>query len=411
MPRQFKRLTARTVAAATKPGRHADGDGLYLVVDRSGAKRWLFMFRWGSTPGKPGKLKEMGLGSASSVSLLEAREKAAEARRVLATGANPIEARRVGEARADATFGAFSDELIKKLSHGFRSEKHKEQWRATLRLHASSLRDKRLDEITTEDVLSVLSPIWQTKHESASRLRGRIERVLDAARARGLRTGENPARWRGHLDNLLAGRRRIAQAHYAAMPYPDVPGFVEGLRARQGVAALALEFCILTAARSAEILGARWDEMDLVARTWTVPPHRMKAGREHRVPLSKRAMEILSEMEAIRVGEYVFPGMVPGRPLSVNALKQVLGRSRAQGATVHGFRSSFRDWAGECTAFPREVAEAALAHTVGDETERAYRRGDALEKRRLLMDAWASFLATPNVGGEVVPIGVGKRAG
>lgn len=215
----------------------------------------------------------------------------------------------------------------------------------------------------------MLSPIWQTKHESASRLRGRIERILDAARARGLRTGENPARWRGHLDNLLAGRRRIAQVHYAAMPYPDVPAFVEELRAREGVAALALEFGILTAARSAEILGAGWDEIDLAARIWTVPPHRMKAGRAHRVPLSTRAMEILSQMEAIRNGEYVFPGLVQGRPLSVNSLKKVLRRSNVQGATVHGFRSSFRDWAGECTTFPREVAEAALAHVVGDETE------------------------------------------
>jgi integrase len=328
---------------------------------------------------------------------------------VLATGTNPIEARRVGEARADATFGTFSDKLITELSHGFRSEKHKEQWRATLRLHASSLRDKRLDEITTEDVLGVLSPIWQTKHESASRLRGRIERILDAARARGLRTGENPARWRGHLDSLLAGRRRIAQAHYAAMPYPDVPGFVQVLRAHQGAAAVALEFGILTAARSAEILGARWDEMDLAARIWTLPPHRMKAGREHRVPLSKTAMDIVAQMQAIRTGDYVFPGLVPGRPLSVNALKKVLSGANVQGPTVHGFRSSFRDWAGECTAFPREVAEAALAHTVGDETERAYRRGDALEKRRLLMDAWAGFLAAPKVGGQVVPIGRAAR--
>ncbi|HJW78232.1 MAG: tyrosine-type recombinase/integrase [Microvirga sp.] len=400
MARQVNRLSARTAATLSKPGRHSDGNGLYLVVDPSGAKRWLFLFRW------DGKLKEMGLGGLSTTPLIHARERALEARRVLAGGRNPIDARRAAEAarQSAATFGAFADELVKDLSHGFRNEKHKGQWVTTLATHAAALRDRPLDQISTNDVLGVLAPIWQTKHETAVRLRGRIERVLDAAKAKGLRTGENPARWRGHLDKLLSKRRKLARGHLAALPYPGVPEFVAKLRERQAVAALALEFCIITASRSGEVFDARWDEIDRKAKVWTVPPERMKGGREHRVPLSERALEILDQVETIRTSDYVFPGKLRAAPLSSATMHQVLRRMKIEDATVHGFRSSFRDWAGECTSFPREIAEAALAHVVGDKTERAYRRGDALEKRRKLMEAWSGFLSATRAAGTVVPL-------
>jgi integrase len=386
----------------TKPGRHADGDGLYLAVDASGAKRWLFLFRWRDTRSEPSKLKEMGLGSASKVSLMEARERAAEARKVLASGRNPIAERRAEALaqRAVTTFGAFADEIVASLSQGFRSEKHKHQWRRALSVEAAALRDMPLDEIGTNHILAVLTPIWQTKHETASRVRARIERVIDAAKAKGLRTGENPARWRGHLDKLLSRRRKLTRGHHPAMPYPEVPAFMSRLRERDAISALALEFTILTAARSGEVLGARVTEVDRAARIWTVPAHRMKAGRQHRVPLSARALEILDTVEPIRNGDLLFPGRRSGQPLSARAMDQLLKGIRPGDVTIHGFRSSFRDWAGERTHFSREVAEAALAHQVGDEVERAYRRGDALEKRRELMGAWADYLAIgeqPNV--------------
>ena len=408
MARRTKRLSSRTVACLQKAGRHSDGDGLYLVIDKGGAKRWAFIFRWKvpAQPG-PGKLREMGLGSLSAVPLVTAREKASEARQAIASGRNPIEMRRAAETarQAATTFGALADALVEDLKHGFRSEIHTRQWSQTLAKYTGPLRDMPLDAIQTADVLAVLTPIWKTKNETASRLRGRIERVLDAARAKGLRSGENPARWRGHLDKLLPKRLKLARGHYAALPYLDVPEFVSKIREREGVAALALEFAILNASRTAEVLGARWPEIDREARVWTIPAARMKGGREHRVPLSARALEILAAVKPLKTGDYLFPGRGRERPLSSSALLGLLQqRMKVADITVHGFRSSFRDWAGECTPFPREVAEAALAHLVGDETERAYRRGDALEKRRKLMDAWAGFLANTNTGGKVVPI-------
>lgn len=388
MARAVKKLSARTAATITAPGRHSDGDGLYLVVDASGARRWLFLFRW------QGKLKEMGLGGLSSVPLSEAREKAAAARQILKAGKNPIEHRRTAreERLAAVTFGAFAEEVVKSLAQGFRNDKHKAQWSSTLTTYAGSLWDKPIDEIGTDDVLQVLTPIWQTKSETASRLRGRIERVLDAAKAKGLRSGENPALWRSHLDKLLPARRKLTRGHHAAMPFDDVPAFMADLRAREAVAGLALQYCILNASRSGEVLGARWSEIDRRTRVWTVPATRMKAGIEHRVPLTDAALAILDRTEVVKRGEYVFPGQKPDRPLSVMAMEMMLRRMKVE-VTVHGFRSSFRDWAGECTAFPREVAETALAHVVGDATERAYRRGDALEKRRALMEAWTAFVS------------------
>jgi integrase len=289
------------------------------------------------------------------------------------------------------TFGEAADALIESMSSSWRNEKHRAQWKMTLTAYCEPLRSKPVTDIGTEDVLKVLQPLWTAKPETASRLRGRMERVFDFARARGQGSGENPARWRGHLDAVLPKRARLTRGHHKAMPFDDVPVFLAALRERDGITARALEFAILTAARSGEVFGSSWGEFDVEARVWTVPAARMKAGREHRVPLSTQAVEILQEMQQKRLSDLVFPGTRPGRPLSVMALEMVLRRMKLD-VTVHGFRSAFRDWAGERTHFPREVAEAALAHLVGDAVERAYRRGDALEKRRKLMDAWANFL-------------------
>jgi integrase len=260
-------------------------------------------------------------------------------------------------------------------------------------IYCTPLRSRPVDEIDTTAVLEVLQPLWASVPETASRLRGRIETVLDAARARGLigQHEANPARWRGHLDKLLPKRQKLTRGHHAAMSFADVPQFMAHLRQRDAVAALALEFTILTAARTSESLGARWDEIDFKQTVWTVPAVRMKGGRVHRVPLSRQALAILKKLDAARTGEFIFPGQRPGKPLSGMAMEMILHRMKAHGVTVHGFRSSFRDWCGEVSTFPREVAEAALAHVAGDQTERAYRRGDALEKRRALMEAWAIY--------------------
>lgn len=410
MARTAKRLSARAVATLTKPGMHADGDGLYLVVSKSGAKRWTFIyqgFRKAKESGQVAKQygrKEMGLGRLAEVSLAEAREKVAEARKLVAAGIDPVEAREAAKADQMApkpTFGSFADSLVDDLASGFRNEKHLAQWRMTLTKYAKPLRNKPLDQIETPDVLAVLKPIWQEKNETASRLRGRIERVLDAAKAQGLRTGENPARWRGHLDKLLPKRHKLQRGHHAAMAYAEVPEFMGQLRARGGITARALEWTILAAARSGEALGARWEEIDRENRLWTIPAERMKAARPHRVPLTDRMLEILDEMAlAKELGPFVFPGQRRGKGLSVMSLTMQLRRMGRGEVTVHGFRSSFRDWAAEQTHFAREIAEAALAHVVGDATERAYRRGDALERRRELMTVWERYCtveAQPNV--------------
>ena len=261
---------------------------------------------------------------------------------------------------------------------------------STLATYAAPLRTMPVDTVSTDDVLSVLKPIWTEKPETASRVRGRIEKVLDAAKAKGFRAGENPARWRGHLDHLLPRPSKLTRGHHAAMPYEEVPAFIASLRERDALAAVALELCILTAARSGELLGMRWDEIDLQNAVWSLPAGRMKAGRPHRVPLSTRAVAILRKLEKSKRGEFVFAGHAPGRPLSNMAMDMLLRRMNVD-VTVHGFRSSFRDWAGNETPSPREVVETALAHVIGDKAEQAYRRSDALEKRRKLMEAWAAY--------------------
>lgn len=388
MARQLNRLSPRAVATITKPGRHADGGGLYLSVGPGEARRWVFLFRW------RGKLKEMGLGGFSSVTLAKAREKATAARALVADGVNPLEVKHANA--AVPTFGDLADAVVKDLGPQWKNEKHKAQWAATLTTDAAKLRPLRVDRIETADVLETLKPIWNEKPETASRLRGRIERVLEAAKAKGFRKGENPARWKGHLDHVLPKRRKLTRGHHAALPFADVPAFIGELRGRTGMAALALEFAILTAARSGEVRGATWGEIDLKAKLWTVPAERMKAGRVHRVPLCERAVVILEKLKTLSDGSggsLLFPTPKPDVGLSDAAFSALLKRmGKAPGTlTPHGFRSSFRDWAGEVSSFPRDVAEMALAHAVGDMTEQAYRRGDALEKRRKLMDAWARF--------------------
>jgi len=396
MGRMVQRLSARAVSTINSPGRHADGNGLYLVVDKSGAKRWVFLTWVG------GRQVETGLGGLASVGLAMARERADSCRRLVANGQSAKEFRSVS--RRQPSFGEFAKQVVSSLESGWRNDKHRQQWRRTLEVYAASMRNKPVSEIGTDDVLAVLRPIWLTKSETASRVRGRIEKVLDAAKAKGLRSGDNPARWRGHLDHLLAKRAKLQRGHHPAMPWPDVPNFVAKLRASGSIGARALEFLILTAARSGEVLqssqggkirGAMWSEIDEMNAVWTVPGNRMKSGRDHRVPLSPRAMQILAEMKQVQTCDFIFPGTRRSRPLSNMSLEAILRRMGLKPAvTVHGFRSSFRDWAGESTDFPRELAEAALAHTVGDAVERAYRRGDALAKRRDMMDAWAEFCAT-----------------
>ncbi len=394
MVNKINRLTARSIATAKKPGRLADGANLYLRIDRAGGKRWIFFYRLN------GKQREAGLGGANYLGLAKAREIAIGMRELLAQGIDPLDARRA-DRRATAarvTFGHCADAFLAAKESSWRNAKHRAQWRMTLETYAAPLRSLPVAEVSTQNILRVIQPIWQEKPETASRLRGRIEAVLDSARVAGHipEREPNPARWSGHLEMLLPPPAKLARGHHAALAYIDLPAFLTRLGGQEGMAALALRFLILTAARTGEALGARWDEIDLDAKVWTVPASRMKAAREHRVPLSKPAIGILEKLNEARSCEFVFFGLKRGRPLSNMALEMLLRRMLVE-TTVHGFRSAFRDWCGDQTSFPREVAEAALSHVVGDKAEQAYRRGDALEKRRALMDAWAAFCAPSQV--------------
>lgn len=394
MNRGIHRLVDRQVKALG-PGRHADGGGLYLIVDASRARRWAFIWT------KDGKRRELGLGGLAKVSLAAARRRAAEAAERVGAGGDPIadrvaaqvaESQRASEVQP---FGEFADAWFEMaVAPGLRNEKHRDTWRATLNTYCAPIRGKAIASIDTTDVLSILRPIWNTKTETASRIRGRIERVLDAATVMGARSDKaNPARWRGHLDQLLPRPRKLKRGHHPAMDWREVPAFMARLREREAVTARALEFIILTAARAGEALGARWSEIDLANAIWTVPASRMKRGKEHRVPLSSAAVEVLRAVQSLSTGRpdaLVFPGLTR-RPMGPEALEMLRRRMGAGKYTTHGFRSSFRDWAGEVTTAPREVAEACLAHEIGNAAERAYRRGDAIEKRRVLLSCWAGF--------------------
>jgi len=400
MVRTIGKLSALKVEREKQPGMYCDGGGLYLRVTHDGTKNWVFRFMLN------GRARWMGMGPLHTVNLSEARKRAGEHRLQRHDGIDPIEARRAErlQARLDAakaiTFKECADGYIKAHRAGWRNAKHGDQWEATLGTYAAPVvGELSVQAVDTALVLKVLEPIWTAKPETAGRVRGRVEVILDWAKARGYRTGENPARWRGHLDKLLPARGKVRRVeHLAALPYADLPGFLVVLREQEGIAARALEFAILTAARTGEIIGARWNEIDLREKTWIVPAERMKAGREHRVPLSVRALAILEEMQAHRSGDegFVFPGGKPGKPLSNMALLMSLRRMDRGDLTAHGFRSSFRVWAAERTKFPAEVAEMALAHTVSDKTVAAYNRSDLFERRRRLMAAWGGFCAAPD---------------
>lgn len=393
------KLTARQVQATTAPGRYGDGDGLWLHVGRAGAKSWVLRYKLpGAGMTTP---REMGLGPVSLVTLAEAREKARRARRLALDGTDPLAQRDAerAEARAEkakaVTFRDAADRYVAAHEAGWRNAKHRQQWRNTLATYAFPVfGDLSVADVSTDLVMRVLEPIWTTKAETANRVRGRIENVLDWAKVRGLREGENPARWRGHLDALLPARAKVQSVkHHSALPYAELPAFMDALYGQAGVAARALEFCILTATRTGEALGAPWSEIDLDAAVWTIPAERMKASKPHRVPLSDRALAILAEMRALggEADGYVFPGAKRGKPLSNMAMTMVLRRMERGHLTVHGFRSCFADWAAERTNAPHEVREMALAHTISSGVERAYRRGDLFEKRRELMGRWAGF--------------------
>jgi integrase len=404
--RQLNRLSVAFVGGKREPGYYCDGGGLYLQVTAQGSKSWIFRYRDLVT----GKLRDMGLGSSLTVTLADARKAANGQRTLVAADVDPITARRAMaqqkalEAARAMTFAQCAAAYIESHGPAWKNAKHAQQWANTLSSYCHPVIGSiGVGEVDTALVLRILEPIWHSKPETASRVRNRMENILDWARARGYRAGENPARWKGHLNQLLPGKSaRQRVLHHKALPFMQVGGLVARLHERPCIAALALEFTILTAARTNEVLGAMPDEFDLNAGVWTVPAARMKAGREHRVPLSARAVEIVRAALVPGSG-FVFSGPRASKALSNMAMLNLLDRMGIE-ATVHGFRSSFRDWASEQTNFPHEVCEMALAHTIRNAAEAAYRRGDLFLKRRLLMDAWATFIASPLQSGDVVPL-------
>jgi integrase len=407
MARQIGKLNHLAVSRATKRGYLSDGGGLYLQISAEGAKSWVFRYRDG------GRLRELGLGAAHTFTLAEARKRATEQRKLRADGIDPVEQRHAkqSQAKLDAaksmTFRQCAEAYIDAHRKSWKNHKHAAQWPATLSTYVYPVfGGLPVHSIDVALVTKALEPIWRDKTETASRLRGRIEAVLDWAKARGYRRGDNPARWRGHLDKLLPARAKVQRVeHHAALPYAEIGPFMTQLREQAGMPALALQLLILTATRTSEVLNATWNEVDLNAATWTIPDSRMKARREHRVPLSKRAAALLRELNQRRSGDFIFPSAKPNRPLSNMAMLKLLQRMGRADLTVHGFRSTFRDWAAEQTNFPREVAEHALAHSLPDKVEAAYRRSDLFGKRRGLMDAWARFCSqTPPSTGEVIAI-------
>lgn len=399
------KLTAVKVRALTAPGRYGDGKGLWLQVRDAERRSWLFRFKLN------GHERAMGLGAIEDVSLAEARAAADDARKLLRQGVDPIEHRKADRAAKAAagrgiTFREVAERYIAAHQAGWRNAKHSAQWTSTLATYVFPIfGDAPVAAVGIGDVMKAVEPLWQKKTETASRVRGRIESIIDYATARGWRAGENPARWRSHLENLLPARTKVRRVeHHPALPWREMGSFMQQLRQQPGVSARALEFAILTAARTGEVIGARWEEID--GDVWTVPATRMKAGREHRVPLSAAAMAVLSQMkpDGAAAGPWLFPGGKPSKPLSGMAMLMLLRRMGRHDLTAHGFRSAFRDWCAEATGYPREVAELALAHVNKDRVEIAYQRGDLLEKRRRLMEDWAAFCQKPIIPAEVVSL-------
>ena len=401
-------LTERFVSSQKEAGRYSDGGNLYLNVSPTGKKTWAFLYRFN------GKRREASLGSYPVITIAKARRAAFDYAEQIAEGIDPLEAKHkaggVTSENDGATFKKFADEYLEGKKGGFRNAKHFAQWQMTINVYAKPLHDMVVDQIKTEHVLEALKPIWLTIPETASRLRGRIEMILNAAQSLGLIPEEkpNPARWKGHLQNLLAVQPK-SKKHHAALAYKDMPEFMADLRNRDAISAYALEFAILAGGRTKEIIGAKWVEFDLDEALWTVPAERMKTETEHRVPLSSRALEILEAMQTVKINDFVFIAQ-RDKPISNMAMLQLLKRMNRNGPdarkagkhiTTHGFRSSCRDWAGDCTDYPREITEQVLAHTISNKAEAAYRRGDALDKRRVLMQLWCDYCEPK--GAKVVP--------
>ena len=404
MRRRIGRLSPKQVANAKPQGGReaallADGGNLYLQctlgADGSVRRSWLFRYERG------GRRREMGLGPLHTIGLGEARDKARSLRQQLLDDLDPLESRRAhrAERRLEAakamSFGQCVEAYLAAHEISWKNDKHRQQWRMTLTKYCSAISNLAAKDINTDLVLRVLTPLWGTRTETATRLRGQIERVLAWAKGRGLRDGENPARWSGHLDEMLAAPSKVRRVkHHSALPYQEIPAFMVGLRARDSLSARALELTVLCATRTSETIGAEWGEVDLAAKIWTVPLERMKAGKEHRIPLSDRAVEILFGLP--RHGKRVFP-------LSNMAMLELL-RGMRPGTTTHGFRATLRTWASEQTNFPHEVCEQALAHTISNAVARAYQRGTLFQKRAALLQAWAAYCGKPPADGKVLPI-------
>lgn len=394
------KLNAKQIENLTEPGTYEDGDGLRLVVKGTGRKSWVLRFQLN------GKRREMGLGAFPEVSLKAARLEAGAKRAQLLAGIDPLAARdaerealRASQQTAATkavTFKTVSADYIAAHRAGWKNAKHAQQWENTIATYVEPIIGHLpTSEVTTQHILEILQPIWSEKTETASRVRNRIELILDAAKARGLRDGENPARWRGHLDKLLPKRSKIqARTHHAALPWSELPAFMAEIAGHDELTYKAIRLTILTACRTSEVLSATWDEIDLEARAWTIPAARMKAGKEHRVPLSDAAMALLDSLPRIEGSPYLFPSSRQGKHLSNMAMLMGLRRMGREDLTMHGFRSTFRDWAAERTHYPREVCEMALAHKVAEGAEAAYWRGDIFEKRQALMADWAQFATT-----------------
>jgi integrase len=402
MPRYARPLSSRRVQSLKTRGFYCDGGGLYLQVSRTGSKSWVFRYAIA------GRKRDMGLGSLATFTLAEARERARKMRQFVADGIDPIDQRNKtrGTAATALTFRQCAERYVAAHEAGWKNGG--KAWLGSLATYAFPVfGNTAVAEVDLPLVMAAIEPIWTAKPVSANNVRNRIEMVIDWAKARGYRQGENPARWKGHLDTLMPHRKKVAPVvHRAALAYAEVGQFMLDLRTLADVSARVLEFQILTAARSGEVVGARWDEIDMAARVWTIPGERMKAGKEHRVPLSDAAMAVLERQAAVCEGEFVFPGRISG-PIRIDASMKPIEKLGLRGkVTAHGFRSAFRDWAAEQTNFPREIAEASLAHSVADGSERAYQRGDFLMKRRQIMEAWARYIATPSakVGAEVIAL-------
>lgn len=427
MPKKLSNALKPLQVKSLPAGRHTDGGGLQLLVKKTRARSWVFRFML------DGKSRDIGLGAASgpdAISLAQARDAAIDLRRLVQSGIDPLQerARMDAESEIEAqaahiagiTFRASAKAYIAAHSDSWKNAKHRAQWPSSLENYVYPVMgDLPVADISTEHVMAAIEPIWKTKPETASRVRGRIETILDAAKARGYRQGENPARWRGHIALMLPARTRLSRGKHPALPYDEVNSFITDLQSRDAMAALALEFTILTAVRSGETIGATWNEVDLDKAIWTIPAERMKAGKEHRVPLCNRAIEILETTKTLG-SDFLFAG-AKGDKLSNMAMAMMIRRmheakvnagqkgyidpKQNRIATCHGFRSSFRDWAAESTGYSHEVCEMALAHAISNQSEAAYRRGDLFDKRRKLMDAWSNYCATPVAKGEnVTPI-------